>query len=286
MKKKSFKITMVFQVILFLIPIISLISVKLKKVKGKTDNSNPVLIKQYRKMIESSEICIPKNVYQTYKTPIPKCIVESMDKLKNQNKDFNFYFFDDDMCREFIKEHFDSSVLNAFDTLIPGAYKADLWRYCIMYIKGGIYIDCKYIMEKNNTLNSLLDNEYYVRDINSVTRDGEEYIYQAILVSKPKNELYLKCIEKIVENVNSRNICRCDLDVTGPRLFADKMQQNIDYLVDRGKFNIIDLKHIGKGDVTFNDKLFMKIYKREEYYSYINKNNRYGKIYPKIYKTL
>jgi hypothetical protein len=275
--KKSFIIT----TSLLAIPIILILNKKIYKKVDIIDNS--LFIKQYRKMIESSEICIPKNVYQTYKSPIPKCIEESIDTLKNQNKDFNFYFFDDDMCRDFIKEHFDNSVLNAFDTLIPGAYKADLWRYCIMYIKGGIYIDCKYIMEKNNTLNSLLDNEYYVRDI---LRKSGEYVYQAILVSKPKNELYNKCIQKIVENINLRNVGRCDLDVSGPRLFADQMLENIDYLVKRGKFNIIDLKNIGSGNITFNDKLFMKIYKREEYYSHINKNNRYGKIYPKIYKTL
>ena len=44
----------------------------------------------------------------------------------------------------FIKSHFSKRVLYAYDKLIPGAFKADLWRYCIIYINGGIYIDIKY----------------------------------------------------------------------------------------------------------------------------------------------
>ena len=30
-------------------------------------------------------------------------------------------------------------TLWCFDRLIPGAFKADLWRYCVMYITGGIF---------------------------------------------------------------------------------------------------------------------------------------------------
>lgn len=239
----------------------------------------------YSKLIESKNISIPKNVYQTYKRPIPSVIQESMSILQKQNKNFKFYFFDDEMCQNFIKEHFDKNVLNAYNILIPGAYKADLWRYCVMYIKGGIYIDCKYIMNENYTLDSLLNSEYYVRDVNAILRYNEEYIYQALLVSKPKNRLFLKCINKIVDNVNSRNICRCDLDVTGPRLFSDQLRENMNYLVERGKFNVKDLKHTGCGNVFYKDNLYLKVHKRDKYYLEINKNNRYGKIYPNIYKT-
>ena len=45
------------------------------------------------------------------------------------------------MCREFIKVNFNPLVLKAYDTLIPTAYKADLFRLCVLYINGGIYGD-------------------------------------------------------------------------------------------------------------------------------------------------
>ena len=177
-------------------------------------------------------------------------------------------------------EYFDKRVLNAYNTIIPGAYKADLWRYCIMFIKGGIYLDSKYIMHNNNKLYSLLNNEYYVRDI-SRYKTGE-YVSQGLIISKPNNKIFKKCIKKIVKNVESRNIGRCDLDVTGPRLLATIIKKNMNYLVKRGSFDIVNLKNTGGGDISYNNNLFIKIHRKKEYYSTIDS---YGEIYPNIYKT-
>jgi hypothetical protein len=40
-----------------------------------------------------------------------------------------------------IAEKFEPDVLQAFDLLRPYAYKADLARYCLLYIFGGLYVD-------------------------------------------------------------------------------------------------------------------------------------------------
>ena len=55
-----------------------------------------------------------------------------MLKILNNNPEFNHYLYDDKMCREFIKQNF-QKCFYVFDKLKPGAYKADLWRYCILY---------------------------------------------------------------------------------------------------------------------------------------------------------
>ena len=52
--------------------------------------------------------------------------------VKKTNPIFEHHLFDDNDCREFIKNNFPEVVLQAYDGLIPGAYKADLWRYCIL----------------------------------------------------------------------------------------------------------------------------------------------------------
>jgi len=33
--------------------------------------------------------------------------------------------------------------------LIPGAYKADLFRYCVLLIHGGVYADVDVLLESN-----------------------------------------------------------------------------------------------------------------------------------------
>ena len=97
------------------------------------------------KPLENTKFDIPCNIFQTWETKIlPPSMFETISKIKRQNPRFKYFLFDDNDCREFIKTHFPTNVLNAYDSLIPGAYKADLWRYCILYKMGGIYIDIKY----------------------------------------------------------------------------------------------------------------------------------------------
>ena len=78
---------------------------------------------------------IPKIIVQTYNTTnLPTEIVGAVKSWKVLNKDYKYIFFDDNQCREFIKENFNSDVIKAFDCLIPGAFKADLFRYCFLYV--------------------------------------------------------------------------------------------------------------------------------------------------------
>ena len=89
---------------------------------------------------------IPLNIFQTWHTKkLPPLMENAVNKIKLLNPRFNHQLFDDYDCREFIKKNFTLEILNAYDSLIPGAYKADLWRYCILYKLGGIYLDIKYI---------------------------------------------------------------------------------------------------------------------------------------------
>ena len=40
-------------------------------------------------------------------------------------------------------------VRQAYDSLIPGAFKADLFRYCVLLIYGGVYADVDILLEAN-----------------------------------------------------------------------------------------------------------------------------------------
>jgi len=87
---------------------------------------------------------IPLAIYQTWSTKdLPPKMRERIELLKSQHPRFTHHLYDDNDCREFIKTHFKPDVLWAYDSLVPGAYKADLWRLCILFINGGIYVDIK-----------------------------------------------------------------------------------------------------------------------------------------------
>ena len=158
---------------------------------------------------------IPLNIFQTWHTKnLPPLMANAVNKIRLLNPRFNHQLFDDNDCRVFIENNFPINVLNAYDSLIPGAYKADLWRYCILYKRGGIYLDIKYIPHNGFRFISLTEKEHLVLDIDGVN------IYNALMVTKPNNETLLKAIYKIVSNVKNKYYGKSSLDPTGPGLLG------------------------------------------------------------------
>ena len=166
---------------------------------------------------------IPLKLFQTYHTlNVPPHMKQNIERLKAQNPEFTYMLFDDKMCRDFIKAHFANDVVNAFDALKPGAYKADLWRYCVLYIYGGIYMDIKFNCVNNFKLVDLLDKEYYVKDRYHRGRYG---IYQAVMVNVAKNPILWECIQQIVRNVRAKYYGDNPLCITGPHLLCKYFKQ-------------------------------------------------------------
>ena len=187
---------------------------------------------------------IPKKIFQTWhSTSLPPKMSENIDSLKEKHPDFDYYFFDDDSCRRFIELNFEPSVVAAFDQLIPGAYKADLWRYCVLYIHGGIYMDIKFNTTPNVNLSQFLNREYFVRDL---VNDNMQGVYNGFMVCKPKNPILLKCIKQIVEHVQNNFYGNTFLEITGPHLlmkyFTKEEIENMELALDVkviGMHNII-----------------------------------------------
>jgi len=158
---------------------------------------------------------IPLRLFQTWQTSqLPPHMTSCVRDLISANPEFKYQFYDDERCRTFIQSHFPEDVLHAYDTFIPGAYKADLWRYCILYIYGGIYVDIKYRCVPPFKLIELTTREHYVRDREFCGIDG---IYQGFLCCYPRNPILYRCIRKIVEYVGRMEYGKTCLFV-GPQL--------------------------------------------------------------------
>ena len=196
--------------------------------------------------------CIPPNIFQTWHSKtLPPLMLGAINRIKNINPRFNYELFDDVDCRNFIKDNFDENVLNAFDSLIPGAYKADLWRYCILYKNGGIYLDIKYIPVNGFKFINLLEKEHWVLDADN---NG---IYNAVMVCKAGNQILWQAINQIVEHVKNKYYGNGCLDITGPGLLARYFS--------REEKNNFDMKHnffnsFNNRYVLFNNYFVLKSY--------------------------
>lgn len=162
---------------------------------------------------------IPLHIYQTWHTlDLPQHMKVNTNILKQQNPEFQYHLYDDAMCREFIQTHFHEDVLWAFDKLKPGAYKADLWRYCILYKEGGIYLDIKFVCERRFRFIYLTDKEYWVRDI---FHNKHPHVYQALMINMPGNSILKAAIDSIVQSCqNSLYDSINSLSLTGPGLLG------------------------------------------------------------------
>ena len=93
-----------------------------------------------------SKIKIPKIIHQTFRTnELPQPISEVVSELKSMNPDFEYRFYNDEDCYNFIKENYDEETLSLYSNINPkyGSCKADFFRYLLMYKVGGVYLDIK-----------------------------------------------------------------------------------------------------------------------------------------------
>lgn len=165
---------------------------------------------------------IPSKVWTMWhdKTLPPK-LKECVEELKQQNPDFEHNVFNDIQCQEFIKEHFPKEVLIAYNSLIPIAYKADLWRLCVLYVHGGIYVDIKLKFLNGIKLDSFIDKEHLVSD-GTFQFKGTTYnsICNGLISVKKNNKFLLNCIANIVYNVANKHYGETPWQSTGPQMMG------------------------------------------------------------------
>ena len=151
---------------------------------------------------------------------------------------FEHRLFDDDDCRNFIADNFPSDVLIAYDSIVPGAFKADMWRYCVLFINGGVYMDIKLNFSANTQPQTLLSREHYPLDV--PLQPPKEYslfynpgrnkprvcgIYQGLLVCQQRSPILAAAIDGCVSNIKARYYGANPLSITGPCFLYDIIRQ-------------------------------------------------------------
>jgi mannosyltransferase OCH1-like enzyme len=180
---------------------------------------------------------IPKNIYQTHKSinyinTKPK-LVKAIKSWIKHGKEFNYFFYNNEMCDDFIKNNFDENVYKAYSMLPIAVMKADLWRYCIIYHYGGIYAD-------TDTVCKINPNIFINDSLLTIVPENETHLCQWVF-SAPKNSPILKSIidlsvERILNTpIKGEHIIHY---LTGPALFTDGIEK---YLIENN-YPIFDNK--------------------------------------------
>jgi len=164
--------------------------------------------------------------------------------LRINNPEFNYFYFDENNCEKFIFNNYPISVYNTYKSLIPIEYKLDLWKYCILYKYGGIYIDEKY--EDNIKLIELINYNFFVKNKNHYY--NKLLINSDFIITKINNPVLNMAINEIVKNCNN-NYYGIDVSFpTGSGLLGKLFKEN----------NLIAHLYYNDGAIKFNNTIIMK----------------------------
>ena len=228
---------------------------------------------------DNKERKIPKNIVQSLNCRrVTKKLYQNIEKIKKLNPDYNYEFFTEKESIDFINEHFGEDYSKAYIKLYYGAFRADFFRYCYLYIKGGFWIDV--FMELNYPLDKLLDKDYNfitcldLKDKNNINEQSMLYkfwlkkfdktdtttIYNAFLGFEPKNKIIKKVLDKSYENIINGK--EDGLNITGPYLFGKIIDEtnleDYEYKFFNFKLQNMLTKFIKREDLKLDNGIFDK----------------------------
>ena len=246
----------------------------------------------YKYIIKSTKIELFSE--KEYHQEIPKIIIQTgyNNKFKNilhfnsiisfieLNPEYTYIYYDDIEARKFMRENFNEELNYSYDILVPGAFKADLLRYCLLYIYGGCYFDCKQILripikkflKSNQTFllcNDIIDNA----------------LLNAVIFSIKNLNFLDKTIKDCTFNIMNK-LGKSALDITGPIFFYKSIKKFItkDNLLlqnNRPPNNFSDFSSdYYNNNITLisdNTIVINRFYKG--YYTNYIDNNHYGKLF-------
>ena len=260
---------------------------KKKEVERKKRRENLKLfissIKNTFILKETYNSVIPLKTYTCWHTKeLPNLMRINYERMTSSHPRFTHYLFDEKECYKFIKDNFDKDVSDAYSLLVPSSYKSDLWRYCILYINGGIYFDIKFYCINGFKLIALTEKEIFVRDREGGTLTG-------LIAVKPKNETMKKCINQIVYNIKNNYYGVNCLDPTGPGLLGKYFTKQEKEEMELYFANINIKNFVNEYVIVFNDVTILKQYDgyrkeqiKKHYSELWNEKNIYNKN-PNVY---
>jgi len=150
---------------------------------------------------------VPKIVHQTWFEPVTREKYPNMSRLIESWKKsgWEYYFYDDDTAVEFLATHFPPEIREAYESITPGAFKADLFRYCVLLIRGGVYADMDVLLETN--LDDAIGSDIgFMTPIDEPGIDvgHRSCLWNGLIASAPGHPFLARTIEIVVNNIRNR----------------------------------------------------------------------------------
>ena len=210
-------------------------------------------------------------VYQTWvDNKFGKTHARSLLNFRNINKNLSFKIFTNSMMEDYMQQKWGhKKIYTIFKNALIGPLKTDIFRYCILYDRGGYYFDisraCKIPLTKLHNKNSKFiityeDTNCFIPPNNKnvfLLKRPFSHILQWGLAFEEKNkflDLLIKEISKsypLYKNKIFENPKLAILNFTGPGMYTKVMR---DYLskCKKNDYKELDTKFNGNGIFKLN----------------------------------
>ena len=246
----------------------------------------PLLTLDDQKALRPPNQKITPIVYQTWvDNKFGKTHKRSLLNFRNINKNLSFKIFTNPMMEEYMLQKWgNKNIYTIFKNALIGPLKTDIFRYCILYDRGGYYFDisraCKIPLTKlhNKTSKFIItyeDTNCFIPPNNKnvfLLKRPFSHILQWGLAFEKKNkflDLLIKEISKsypFYKNKVFENPKLAVLNFTGPGMYTKVMR---DYLskCNKNDYKELDIKFNGNGIFKLNGSQVR--YHKEPSYTYL-----------------
>jgi len=169
----------------------------------------------------SQQTHVPNFVHRIWECrEIPDRYETAFNSWVGKTKNMSVFLWTRNTSRQLVLKLEGTEKLMLYDRLLPGAYKADFFRYLLMYKFGGLYSDIDTILHKDLSAN---DIAHLRDDAVTVAHDltPSRLLNGAILIAPPGQALFRCALGEVIDHSRRRKKGFEALDVTGPGVLGE-----------------------------------------------------------------
>ena len=134
---------------------------------------------------------VPKRIFQTWETDdVPERWRSAQQSVRLQNPDFHYTLLTDHDRRDILRKHW-PQLLPILRDYPHAVQRADLIRYVVMYLFGGVYLDLDYVCLR--PLAGLVERVSAAVGLVPST-NSPNYVSNSVLISRPGASFWLEVI--------------------------------------------------------------------------------------------
>jgi Glycosyltransferase sugar-binding region containing DXD motif len=158
--------------------------------------------------LDIKEKRIPRIIHQTWLEDMSTDRYPYLQRLQNSWKasGWDYRFYTDNDCVLYIKKNFPVRFVEAYEAILPGAFKADFFRLLVLLKDGGIYADIDVQLEADLDNFITDDLSFFIpRDVPlDYWPDSNYCLWNGLMGSSPGNPILAKAVEDILFTIQNR----------------------------------------------------------------------------------